>query len=652
MSPCGTELKDARPPAGAERWRGQSGFRRSRLPSPRAIREARPRTAGAVRVPFRSGTRFPWKLGRPVVDEDWLADGALDAPAPKLAKLERPAPGPPARDTRPGWSGSTGALRSLRTAEVPSQVGDPAGPVLPPRAPEPVPSGLLVLSAATRLHLARADAYRKECPPVSRPKAGFGSDRARSLFWAREAANALMGVMPPEARAGALGGQAAAAQVPAADAGTLVQSAILARAGPCGESLVAAYRAANFVRGYELARQAEEPAFRALPMEPGLTALLVKGEATRAIEAGRGSRGGSSVGPGTISAFKTLRSVGWPIMGLDDPVVKGAAGSTAASGTKRKTAATLAPGPWIQVEFIARCSAQEVVELFESAGKRRGPQGCWMLRFIARSSAMADVVSARMQDAARVEFYPDEHCPSANIRGEQWMAKDGEEIDLFGPATGILGPFVWIEEHLADIARLGQTFPRWSGPHGSASDISLAAAFLPETADKGEIRKAVFAVWRAPPLQMSEEERKALNQQGHSIHGALADIARMVSEFPQLPFALPEHLRRGFTRTEVRMYGHWLRDKNATDEAPPQRRGNGPARPPGAAAARREMGDRYSRGEGRLGERAEQLTARRRIMELLALAYREWGRSWLELPRDPSGWTVLLPLERATDEEV
>ena len=64
------------------------------------------------------------------------------------------------------------------------------------------------------------------------------------------------------------------------------------------------------------------------------------------------------------------------------------------------------------------------------------------------------------------------------------------------------------------------------------------------------------------------------------------------------------------------------------------------------------LGDRYSRGEGRLGERAEQLTARRRIMELLALAYREWGRSWLELPRDPSGWTVLLPLERATDEEV
>ena len=61
--------------------------------------------------------------------------------------------------------------------------------------------------------------------------------------------------------------------------------------------------------------------------------------------------------------------------------------------------------------------------------------------------------------------------PSTNIRGEQWMAKDGEEIDLFGPATGILGPFAWIEEHLADIAHLGQTFPRWSGPHRSVSDI-------------------------------------------------------------------------------------------------------------------------------------------------------------------------------------
>ena len=60
---------------------------------------------------------------------------------------------------------------------------------------------------------------------------------------------------------------------------------------------------------------------------------------------------------------------------------------------------------------------------------------------------------------------------------------------------------------------------------------------------------------------LSEPERTRLGVRGHSIHGSRADVSRMISEFPPLPFALPDDLARGFTRTESRMLGHWLRDK-------------------------------------------------------------------------------------------
>ena len=57
------------------------------------------------------------------------------------------------------------------------------------------------------------------------------------------------------------------------------------------------------------------------------------------------------------------------------------------------------------------------------------------------------------------------------------------------------------------------------------------------------------------------------------------------------------------------------------------------------------MEDAYSRGEGRLGERAEQTRARMRLVSFLrlALAYLELSTPWTSLPADPSGWRSLLP---------
>ena len=117
----------------------------------------------------------------------------------------------------------------------------------------------------------------------------------------------------------------------------------------------------------------------------------------------------------------------------------------------------------------------------------------------------------------------------------------------------------------------------------------------------------------------------------------------MISEFPQLPFPLPQPLQRGFTRTETRALGHWLRDKNAPTCEPP-RLGSGPARPPGAPQERGQMEERYTGGDGRHGERSEQLAVRGRYVDFLACAFAAWGRPWTELPGDASDWRLVLPL--------
>ena len=100
---------------------------------------------------------------------------------------------------------------------------------------------------------------------------------------------------------------------------------------------------------------------------------------------------------------------------------------------------------------------------------------------------------------------------------------------------------------------------------------------------------------------------------------------RAVGVYPRVPFTLEWDLQRGFSRAERRAAGHWLRAKGEPDEQPVQRRGNGPAAPPGAADARDNMEDYYSRGEGREGERAEQLRLRLRLSKYMRAALAHWG---------------------------
>lgn len=67
---------------------------------------------------------------------------------------------------------------------------------------------------------------------------------------------------------------------------------------------------------------------------------------------------------------------------------------------------------------------------------------------------------------------------------------------------------------------------------------------------------------------------------------------------------------------------------------------------PGAPAAKGIMALRYSAGEGRRGERSEQLELRRRFNAVVRGGLQRWfeaGKSWLELPAGTADWNVLIP---------
>ena len=241
------------------------------------------------------------------------------------------------------------------------------------------------LSAATRAHLAEAYHVRRATVLPTKSTSGFTSDRDRALKWATDASQCLWQVMPQEAVFGLLGGRDSFAQLRPEDRGALAAAALIERAGSDGSALTAIVKTQAFIDGYADARRALEPGFRPWPMSQGLAALLILGEHTRATEGGRGSRAGATVGHNFRTTLKRMRTVGYPIADLDCKLVDAAAPQAKAGGGRRTVAATLPPKLLGHMEFLARCTVDEIVALFAAIKKPRARAGCFLLRLYARS---------------------------------------------------------------------------------------------------------------------------------------------------------------------------------------------------------------------------------------------------------------------------
>ena len=270
--------------------------------------------------------------------------------------------------------------------------------------------------------------------------------------------------------------------------------------------------------------------------------------------------------------------------------------------------------------------------------------------------------SVRVQDMARSVVIPDQYQPSTLMHGFTSTSKDGNPMHLHAPATGLLGPYVWFPQHLAEVTAFGRTFPAWEKVWGTAGNVSKATTFTPfAQSTRKDIRQALKDILALPPLSLSESEIKDLDIKGHSCHGTPSDWSRVIGPNPLPVFpSIPNELLPGFSECEARALGHWLRDANAPEGNPsltnhrkPTKAAAGagrsaqsqPAAAPGAPSLHGEMVLRYTSGEGREGERATQLRLRGRLMDWAARALAHWcsthATTWLSLPRGRADIAIL-----------
>lgn len=153
-------------------------------------------------------------------------------------------------------------------------------------------------------------------------------------------------------------------------------------------------------------------------------------------------------------------------------------------------------------------------------------------------------------------------------------------------------------------------------------------AWRPAAAAQRKVLDSIRDLCTMEPLCMSHDAFAAACITGHSFHGSPADMVRFMG------------VSRGFSfPADSRAASHWLRDK--TEAAPTAPRQTG-ARPPGAANERGAMTHRYTGGQGRRGEREEQLSLRGRINAAVKSSLRAFGRPWYYLPPTLESWDILL----------
>eukprot|EP00962_Isochrysis_galbana_P015900 scaffold4545_cov111-Isochrysis_galbana.AAC.18 len=68
----------------------------------------------------------------------------------------------------------------------------------------------------------------------------------------------------------------------------------------------------------------------------------------------------------------------------------------------------------------------------------------------------------------RTNLFADERDPNRVVRGVVRLSKNGEPINLFMPACGLLGDFGWLAEHLEHTASLGAALSRIGSGRGGA----------------------------------------------------------------------------------------------------------------------------------------------------------------------------------------
>jgi hypothetical protein len=285
--------------------------------------------------------------------------------------------------------------------------------------------------AAAAMELGAA-AARGRAERGARPSFDRHADRRAAQQAAR--IEALLGELPPCAEVAAVGGAAAAAQLPSAAVAALVRGRLRSKAGPDGGRAHSALRAWRLLRTVlDAGADRPSPVGSEEPAREAVVAYCVALGLQRATIAGRGSQGGRTVGATLRDGFVYLQEVvGLPIEANGALVKSAAEPPKGGAPVLVRHSASLPIAVYCQLEWLA-------------ARPEATPT-----RVIARALLTACAVhSIRLNDALNAVVFADEADPEGVVRGRTVVAsKHGLPLELYAPAEGFLGPFGWLGEHL------------------------------------------------------------------------------------------------------------------------------------------------------------------------------------------------------------
>ena len=258
----------------------------------------------------------------------------------------------------------------------------------------------------------------------------------------------------------------------------------------------------------------------------------------------------------------------------------------------------------------------------------------WSVARVVSRSLLVSCVDhhVRLNDALSAVVFPDERDPTGVLRARaQLKARSAAPpAELYAPAQGYLGPYRWLGQHLEEMRGRRHALPAFESARGFAGMPSHGSRLLGGVMPKQYGVRALRDLMSLAPLHMSAQEFDALGITTHSPHGTGADMARFMGE------------AGGFSEPDARALGHWLRDRNAPQPDPRRAPGNpGANAPAGVGDLRGAMTMRYSSGDGRHGERQEQLAVRSKLVHVVRESLARFGRPWVELPAGTADWAIL-----------
>ena len=347
--------------------------------------------------------------------------------------------------------------RDHRRVESPRTRAPTGGLQPPPPASRPVDQS--AMRAVTGCNPEPPPRGPKRRPNVLPRGAVFASDALRERARKEALATRLIATLPQEAIQGILGGERGLAQVPdprdQADAMTRI---ILRVGGANGQGYDGAARAIEVLRA-EATRTGQ--ANLCLPVSSLLAHKLIAAEQARGVAAARGNLGGQSCGATLRSGFLWLSQHLGMDISLDDRVCAAAAPKTKEiPGAGRRTAGTLTIRSVCQLELVA------------SALDPNLPPASSPLVGVARSIIAFGVGCGwRVQDCTRGDSFPADTIDPRVVRATIRLSKNGNPMETFGWAQGLLGPFAWWQAHRAFCEARGTAFPACIQPWGSKGKL-------------------------------------------------------------------------------------------------------------------------------------------------------------------------------------